>query len=864
MRPKGRIIALMSKRQQLVDFFTAQRSISPLVACSLLVTAGFIAGSLNLVAPNEPQSLTAQAAAPTPTAPAPSSGTASGAFKSNAPQDCDAAFKAAIENYEKNKDPVGPFARNEDRGQAGTLDKCYGAILKPAPAVVDSSPDAKTWGKHKSHFNCVGRSGTVSIDNIKVLSVTVPDPTIPPGICQVKVCKTGGTCVSAERYQGLNSTSGGGYGNSARVDLDSSTRTFTTPGANGTEPLPDPKIPPPTGPQPDPTASPVTRTGTPNNPCGPLESGCTSGIKTPPPGGYCDESLGGCFDKDGKPVDPQPPTDPNTAKPPKLCDPGSDGCANVPDPKQRADIKPPPPPPNPRDPRGPGFTGPNDAAGACQGNPTCPGRTSTFTKTGGDDPVDLRGGGGGGASGIMNGIGSFLTGLARGFLGGSGGSGGGQQCPTNQQAFAQYQQQYNAQLQQYNYQMQQYNYQAQVDQYNRANGYYNYSTPIQMPTPPQPCQPGSGSSGGSGSGGSGGGYGYGTPLQCPQPAAQPNAASCSLGSWQQKPTTLAAGLVCPVWQCVPNDRPQPTAQLSCEPGVADEGTTVTISYTCAHAATSTGYGFTTNGALSGATTTTITNPPENATALNFSLRCASGTVSAAAQCSVQLARSAIVVRAVPNTVVRNGTTTIGWVATGARSCTVSSPDQQDFTARNADRRSTTGAAVTSPITKDGTVFYVTCETATGQRKVASTTVSMRVPGTVTSNLEGQGSVVHGSNASIQWNFPEAPESAAVGLWLVDTEERRVIGLIAANRAKRGSFTWTLPEPSSACDRQLSWVCGYDLAPGRTYLIQASVYTPANAQLGQFIDSSLPEATYIETRYTRQFRMSGEVQEGQGE
>ena len=54
-----------------------------------------------------------------------------------------------------------------------------------------------------------------------------------------------------------------------------------------------------------------------------------------------------------------------------------------------------------------------------------------------------------------------------------------------------------------------------------------------------------------------------------------------------------------------NNATTPTAQIACNPDVAEKGSRVTISYTCTNSTRSTGYGFDTNGQTSGAVTVTL-------------------------------------------------------------------------------------------------------------------------------------------------------------------------------------------------------------------------------------------------------------------
>lgn len=429
---------------------------------------------------------------------------------------------------------------------------------------------------------------------------------------------------------------------------------------------------------------------------------------------------------------------------------------------------------------------------------------------------------------------SFLGGLMKGLGVGSGAQspqqGPAQTCPTDPNAYAQYQQQYNYQLQQYNYQLQQYNYQVQN---NQAYGYTNSIVP---PVAPTPCRQGYGSGGGE---------------QCPILPPQPSATTCPTGTWRQM-TESRVGMVCPMWQCVPNNATTPTAQIACSPDVAEKGTRVTVSFTCTNAQRSTGFGFETNNQTSGAQTITI-DPPDNASAANYAVRCEDGAVSASAQCSVQIAKISISLRASPDPVTAGESGLIGWVTTGMKSCVVSSPDQDDFTIRNAGRTATAGIATTSPMVQ-ASDFYLDCITVTGDTRHEEITLGVYHPGTVSSSIDNRTDVVRGSTATIRWSFPDAPDQSAVALWLYNVGERKTVALITGHRAKTGVYSWDIPTDENECNMSSSLVCGSDLVPGVTYAIFASLYQPVNANLGEYQDSSLPSPKFLDNPISAAFKV----------
>ena len=166
----------------------------------------------------------------------------------------------------------------------------------------------------------------------------------------------------------------------------------------------------------------------------------------------------------------------------------------------------------------------------------------------------------------------------------------------------------------------------------------------------------------------------------------------------------------------------PTAQLSCQPQVADPGMTIAITWGCS-AGVSTASGFSTGGALSGATSMAVSAPSGSTNTVAFGLVCSNQSLSSSASCTVQVAKPAIVLVANPDSVPLNDKATIGWVTSGMEKCTVSSPDQLDFTERNASRTNINGVAEMSPITET-TDILLTCTTLGGNVREATSTVTV--------------------------------------------------------------------------------------------------------------------------------------------
>ena len=208
---------------------------------------------------------------------------------------------------------------------------------------------------------------------------------------------------------------------------------------------------------------------------------------------------------------------------------------------------------------------------------------------------------------------------------------------------------------------------------------------------------------------------------CPVAPAQPNPSNCSNGSW--RPTY--SGACVSGWQCVPSgsDAAGPSAQISCQPQIADVGMTLAISYSCS-SGTSVGSGFQTNGAQSGSATTTISNPPGNTNIATYGLMCTDQGRTGSAQCSVQIGRPSIVLVANPKAVASGKTSALGWVTSGMQSCVISSPDLSGFTSQNAGNTSVNGAVAT-PVLTSAATFLLHCVTLGGGTRQASTTVSVQ-------------------------------------------------------------------------------------------------------------------------------------------
>ncbi|MBI5457590.1 hypothetical protein HY971_02605 [Candidatus Kaiserbacteria bacterium] len=469
--------------------------------------------------------------------------------------------------------------------------------------------------------------------------------------------------------------------------------------------------------------------------------------------------------------------------------------------------------------------------------PTPPAGPGAGPGTGGEKPGGDKPGGGGGDIGKA--LSSMLEGLMKA-LGApqSPPAAPAQACSTDQNVYAQQQQQYQQQLQQYNYQLQQQQYQQQMNQfYAERNGGI---TPPDLPLPqrPTPCSPSTGN-------------------QCRDQVPQPNPNNCTTGSWQ--PTYSGACIT--NWQCIPTGGGAPKATLSCSPEVADVGQQIAITYGCSSGIASSS-SFTITTQPGGSATTTVQNPPAGTNTATYSLACVDGAKTSGAQCSVQVSRPTIILVANPATVTAaSSTSLISWLTTGMDSCVISSPDMPGFTIQNMSNTSVAGAATTTPLTSAARI-HLECQTLAGGTKGATTTVHVAgVPDNFAGGLVEASSTIDGATVplgtttTIAWRTINPPPGSAISLWLVDVQGGEVVGLIAGGKATSGSYDWHVPNAGDACPSGTPYVCDTDLVSGRDYMIEADLYTPADANLGEpNTPPSAPDPLYLEFGFTDPFTM----------
>ncbi len=199
------------------------------------------------------------------------------------------------------------------------------------------------------------------------------------------------------------------------------------------------------------------------------------------------------------------------------------------------------------------------------------------------------------------------------------------------------------------------------------------------------------------------------PTSCSNAPQQPAASGCTTGTWNpiysgQSTATVTTNTTvngCIIgWQCVAGtSSTNPQASLSCSPSVGDVGSSITLGFQCVNSANSTGSGFSTSNLMSGTTSVILATPPVGTNTATYSLTCGNSdnSITAGAQCSVQVGTPKIVLVANPTTVPSGASSSIGWITSGMQSCTIASPELPDFTAQNANDTAVIGVVQTTPI-----------------------------------------------------------------------------------------------------------------------------------------------------------------------
>ena len=291
-----------------------------------------------------------------------------------------------------------------------------------------------------------------------------------------------------------------------------------------------------------------------------------------------------------------------------------------------------------------------------------------------------------------------------------------------------------------------------------------------------------------------------------------------------------------------------------------------MSYSCANATGSSGSGFYTGNQLSGSTTTVVAAPPAGDNTASYTLTCANQSVTSGAQCAVQISQPSIVLVANPSVVPSGTASAIGWVTSGMQSCVVSSPDSASFTSANANNQSINGVATTSALTAPMTVV-LTCQTVNGGTKNATASLTIgasNAPIIVSSTADG-GTIAHGGTDKITWNSINPPSGSAMSLWLVNTNTGKTQAVIAGGLAVNGVYTWNIPAVGASCNANASNVCDTDLVDGSVYAIEAVLYSPSTAYVGDGTAPTSPvQPTYGASAVTETFTVQDSGSNSQGE
>jgi hypothetical protein len=81
----------------------------------------------------------------------------------------------------------------------------------------------------------------------------------------------------------------------------------------------------------------------------------------------------------------------------------------------------------------------------------------------------------------------------------------------------------------------------------------------------------------------------------------------------------------------------------------------------------------------------------------------------------------------------------------------------------------------------------------------------------------------------------------MSLWLVNEQTKAANAVIAGDLAVNGTYTWNVPAVGASCNPNASNVCDTDLVQGDSYAIEAVLYTPSTAYIGDGTAPASPTA-----------------------
>ncbi len=160
----------------------------------------------------------------------------------------------------------------------------------------------------------------------------------------------------------------------------------------------------------------------------------------------------------------------------------------------------------------------------------------------------------------------------------------------------------------------------------------------------------------------------------------------------------------------------PTAQISCQPKIAESGMKVGIAFGCANATRSEGGGFDTSGRLWGATEEQIPANLPNGTMV-YALKCSDGKRAVSASCSIAVMKPFMLLSGEGS----GEGAAVAWVTRGMDVCDISAPNNSELSATFVNPVPQSGAISMASVSAD-TEIALTCTTVGGVIKQLTTTV----------------------------------------------------------------------------------------------------------------------------------------------
>ncbi len=117
-------------------------------------------------------------------------------------------------------------------------------------------------------------------------------------------------------------------------------------------------------------------------------------------------------------------------------------------------------------------------------------------------------------------------------------------------------------------------------------------------------------------------------------------------------------------------------------------------------------------------------------------------------------------------------------------------------------------------------------------------------------------VNRGETLTTNWTFPSTWSDARIRLELREANGNAVgeSGIVSGLAAQSGSYNWVIPPANEPCVADAGRVCGANIVHGRSYIVRAIVYTPANACFGYCAPGYQPNI--LATRDSAAFTING--------